>query len=510
MQVYYSTRPAEWIEDFCITYNPRAKKGEMRIMPFVLFKRQREFVEYLWQCVKDGENGLVEKARDIGATWLACAFSIWLWLYHAGSAIGWGSRKEQLVDKLGDPSSIFEKMRMILRKLPRFMIPLGFSFKNHCTYMKIIHPTNGSVITGEAGDNIGRGGRSTMYFKDESAHYEHPELIQAALDDNTDVQIDISSVHGTNNVFYRRRMAGEVWAPGKEMKPNYTRIFIFDWRDHPGKTQEWYDARRAKSEREGLLHNFYQEVDRDYQSSVQGIIIPVKWIRAAIDAHKKLGITDEGDRIAALDVADQGNDSNALAIRKGVILRHCTAWAKADDVGDSTRRAVTEARIWGVDQFYYDSIGLGAGVRAETNNLIRDGVIHPRTMRVMPWNAAASPIDADDHLIASDDQSPLIGDILLNMKSQGWFYLRRRFEKTFRALYKGEKYDQDELISIDSTIEGLEEIINELAQPVWKKDPPKGKMQVDKLPDGASSPNKADAIMMAYLPTREVSILDVL
>src|ERR1700727_2911916 len=127
-----------------------------------------------------------------------------------------------------------------------------------------------------------------VYFNDDSAHYERPELIEAALGDNTNVQIDISSVHGTANVFYRRRMAGEIWQPDKTSTKGKTRIFIFDWRDHPGKSQEWYDGRRIKYADEGLLHLFAQEVDRDYASSVEGIIIPSKWVKAAIDAHKKL------------------------------------------------------------------------------------------------------------------------------------------------------------------------------------------------------------------------------
>jgi hypothetical protein len=64
-----------------------------------------------------------------------------------------------------------------------------------------VHHTNPAFSAGgEAGDNIGRGGRTLVYFKDESAHYEHPDLIEAALGDNTNVQIDISSVNGLGNV----------------------------------------------------------------------------------------------------------------------------------------------------------------------------------------------------------------------------------------------------------------------------------------------------------------------
>lgn len=507
--LYYSSRPVEWINDWVLTYNPRNKKGIPRTLPFLLFPRQVDFVHFLQACLNDGESGLVEKARDIGATWLCCAFSIWLWLYHPGTSVGWGSRKEALVDRIGDPDSIFEKMRMIIKKLPLWMIPDGFDVKRHAVYMKLINPANGSTITGESGDNIGRGGRSTIYFKDESAHYEHPELIEAALGDNTDVQIDISSVNGTGNIFYRRRMSGQIWEPGAVMEPNKTRVFIFDWRDHPGKTQEWYDGRRAKMEREGLLHIFAQEVDRDYTSAIEGIIIPAKWIKASIDAHKKLGFGDEGERISALDVADGGGDSNAQAIRYGVILRHLAKWAQADDVGESTRLAINNCAIHGVSEFYYDGIGIGAGVKAETNRL-GDEELLPPYLRVMPWIASADPLNKEDNLIPGDDKSPIIGQILLNLKSQGWFSLRQRFEKTYKAVTYGIKYDPEELISIDSQIEYLWQLVTELSQPVWKKNPAKGKMTVDKTPEGTPSPNLADCVMMCYHPTRELSILDVL
>ena len=42
---------------------------------------------------------------------MSCAFATWLWLFHAGSTVGFGSRKEILVDRAGDMQSIFEKIR---------------------------------------------------------------------------------------------------------------------------------------------------------------------------------------------------------------------------------------------------------------------------------------------------------------------------------------------------------------------------------------------------------------
>lgn len=509
LMAYYKTHPAQWIEDWCITYNPRNAPPVPKTMPFLLFARQREFVDFIIGCLKDRESGLVEKCRDIGATWICCGLSVWLWLFVEGSAVGWGSRKEILVDRLGIPDSIFEKIRMIVRELPKWMIPKGFTFYNHSLYMRLINPVTGSTISGEAGDNIGRGGRSMIYFKDESAHYEHPEMIEAALGDNTDVQIDISSVNGASNVFFRRRFSklSELWTPEHTPAKGKLRVFVFDWRDHPGKSQEWYDLRKAKYDSEGLGHIFAQEVDRDYTSSVQGIIIPPKLVRAAIDAHKKLGFGEDGERTAALDVADEGGDKNALTIRYGVILKEAKAWGQGD-TRETAQEAVTQCQLHGVRELYYDAIGPGSGVKGETNRMQEENFL-PENLRILPWMGSWSPIDPEGFLIPGDSQSPKNEDFFLNLKGQAWWRLRIRFEKTYRAVMHGALYPPDELISISSEIEDLEQLKRELSQATYIKNQV-GKIVVDKTPEGSFSPNIADSVVMNYCPTRELSILDVL
>lgn len=503
---FYSKHPQEWINDFCITYNPR--NVGIKTVPFLLFDRQREFVDFLYGCLTDKESGLVEKARDIGATWLCVAFSVWAWRYIPGASIGWGSRKEQLVDRIGDPDSIFEKIRMIIRNLPKFMLPNGFDMSTDMPSMKIINTETGSVITGESGDNIGRGGRSSIYFKDESAHYEHPEKIEAALGDNTDVQIDISSVNGTNNVFYRRRQAGEVWTPEVTPAPGKMRIFLFDWRDHPGKDQAWYDKRRKKAEDEGLLHIFAQEVDRDYMSSLDRVIIPMKYIKAAIDAHVKLGWIAGGERISMQDVADEGGDRNAYTTRVGPVLKRCLEWGEGD-TGETARKMVQLAVEDAVSECYYDCIGVGAGVKAETNRLKQIGGI-PMRMRILPWNAASKPLNPTDNLIRGDIHTPKNEDYFYNLKAQAWWMLRVRFEKTYKAITQGAKYNPNEMISIPSTIDNLHKLCAELGQATIKPNVTSGKLVVDKKPDGGVSPNLADSVVGCYCPTKELSILDIL
>lgn len=507
-RAYYSTRPKEFIQHWCDTYDPR--KAGSKWVPFVFFDRQASYIDFLMQLRVEQESGLVEKCRDAGATWLSCGYSVHSWLFIDNDAIGWGSRKETLVDKLGDADSIFEKLRLIINRLPDIWRPKGLKAKEHLTFMKCINPENGSTITGESGDNIGRGGRKSMYFKDESAHYERPEKIEAALGDNTNVQVDISSVNGLNNPFHRRREAGIEWQPNIEINKGFTRIFIIDWRDHPEKTQEWYNQRKAKFEREGLLHIFAQEVDRNYSAAVTNTIIPYEYITAAVDAHLRLPILmRRPDAIpdtwtAGLDVADGGIDRNALAKRQWIILREINEWGERD-TGVTTRRAIMSVRQHKNIRVMYDAIGVGSGVKTEYNRITIDEKIE--APKFTAWNAGASVLKPFERIIPGDRDSLTNKDFFGNLKAQAWWSAYTRFYKTWKCVQALESngvipmpaYEADELISLDSTMPLLQQLMKELAQAVRGQSAGL-RVIVDKTPEGTKSPNLADAVVMAYFP----------
>ena len=504
---YYKTRPIDFINDWGVTYDPRnAGSKKPTLMPFVLFERQRQYIQFLYECFIDQEHGATEKCRDVGATWGAVGFVVWGLKYHPGAAFGFGSRKQELVDRIGDPSSIFEKIRIFMRNLPSFCKPVGFVEKKHAKFMNVVNPEEGGgSIIGEIGDDIGRGGRTTMYFKDESAYYERAVRIQAALDDNTDVQIDISSVNGPDTVFQQKIDTGVNWEPGCEIESGQTRVFIFDWRDHPAKTQEWYDKRKTKAEREGLLLNFKKEVDRDTSATIDGIVIPAEWIESALDAHIKLGIDIEGQSFGSLDVADEGADNHAVAIRKGILLKFCNEWHD-DDVGQATQKALFHCKEHGgVDQFIYDSIGVGAGVKAETNRLKRNKIL-PKKMKVLPWNAGSKKlIRPKERVIKGDKDSPIWVDYVSNLKAQGWWKLRTRFLITHKAVTEGQEFEPDEIISIDSKIKDFQSIKKQLSQATYSPNDI-GKIVINKQPKGKKSPNKADSIVMNYCPVLQSKV----
>lgn len=496
---YYRHHKGEFIAHWVDTFDPRvAGSGRSPRMPLIMFRKQIDLCDFLEDCIAYRTGGLIEKCRDMGATWVSCGWSIAAFLFEPGVSIGWGSRKEDLVDRIGDPDSIFEKMRMIMKGLPREFWPEGFVPDRHMTFMKIINPQTESNITGEAGNNIGRGGRKLIYFKDESAHYTNPDIIEAALSENTNTQIDISSVNGPGNVFFRRRMNGLEWDRGQPLSTDRTNVFVMDWSDHPGKDQAWYDNRRAKFEADGLLHIFNQEVERDYYASLEGVIIPALWVNASVDAHEKLGINPSGQTSAALDVADGGGDTNAISVRKGIYLYRVEEWGEVD-TGKTALRAVGACRDERCVSLEYDSIGVGAGVKAETNRL-KELKKLPAGLRISPWNAGAGVIKPRERVVSKDQASPYNEDFYENIKAQAWWELRKRFDTTYRAINEpGFTYKPEDIISLSGKMKNLSKLKQELSQPTFTYSR-SFKLMVDKTPDGTKSPNLADCVVMNFWP----------
>jgi hypothetical protein len=44
-------------------------------------------------------------------------------------------------------------------------------------------------------------------------------------------------------------------------------------------------------------------------------------VQAAVDAHIKLGIQPTGQRLGAMDIADEGKDKNSFSARYGFLCR---------------------------------------------------------------------------------------------------------------------------------------------------------------------------------------------
>lgn len=347
VKVYYSDKPASFVHDWMCTFDPRnVERGIPAVVPFLLFEKQREFIDWTVSRWLAREDGVVEKSRDMGASWLCCAIAVWMWIFKPDVVVGFGSRKEEYVDKGADPKSLFWKMREAINLIPVEFRPDGYDHRIHAPHMRIVNPENGATIVGEAGDNIGRGNRTSIYFVDEAAFLERPETVDAALSQTCNCRIHVSTPNGAGNPFYRKAMGGKV------------KKFVFDWRDDVRKGPEWYEKQKRDLDPVILA----QEVDRDYTASIANSWIDGK----VVTACSMVGPADVmamGPMQVGVDCARFGGDKTVITFRQGrVCLRQVVA-AKLDvvDVAGLVKQEIVATQE-PVQQIAVDTIGIGSGV----------------------------------------------------------------------------------------------------------------------------------------------------
>jgi phage terminase large subunit len=301
LKLHYRDNPVDFINDWGMTFDPRnAEIGLPTVTPFLMFPKQEEFVTWVRDRWLAREDGLAEKSRDMGVSWLCVAVAVWMWTFYPGVVIGFGSRKEEYVDKIGDPKSLFWKIRKFIELLPLEFRPFGFDLGRHAPHMRIINPENGSAIVGEAGDNIGRGNRTSIYFKDESAFYDRPDAIDAALSQTSNCKIDLSTVNGNGNPFYRKRHSGKV------------PVFTFHWRSDPRKDEAWYEKQKATLDPTIVA----QEIDIDYNASTSDAWINGAGVESA-QRNRPADVQPLGGWIVAIDAAHFGDDESVIHKRRG-------------------------------------------------------------------------------------------------------------------------------------------------------------------------------------------------
>lgn len=487
---HYREHIADFIDDWGVTVDPRnaGMLGAPAVMPFTLFPKQREFVDWMVARWRGSEPGVLVKSRDCGASWLVMSVSVSLCLFWDDITIGFGSANEDKVDRSGDPDCLFYKGRMFMRYLPKEFKGLWDSKrKDNSAHMRLHFPDSNSSITGEGGDNIGLGGRKSIYIVDEFAVVEHPKLVETNLSANTNCCIELSTVRGIDNVFAEHARGGKI--------PRFDFSYIDDPRKVDPETKEmrpWFAKKVAAMD--PVVFN--QEYGCDFFASIEGGVIEAAWIQSAYTARAKIQVPEAtGEPIASFDIADLGNDKNAVAIRKGIELVQVQHWSGSNiNPMISIRKAFEIADLYGVQMMIYDASGMGGSWHEyfAIANREREALkLKPIQMQKFQGGAA---VDDPDAIAPGTERTNK--DYFENLKAQAWMRLRMRFVETHKGV-TGEKFDPEGMIVINPKIALLNTLVGELAQPTrkWSKN---SKLMIDKTPEGVASPNIADAVMMAF------------
>ncbi|MEF2073496.1 hypothetical protein [Consotaella aegiceratis] len=477
-----------WFDRWVYTYDPRlvGQKNpdgtrKSPYVPFKLWPKQRDVILWMRDRLAALEEGLIEKSRDTGATYLTAGFALHQWLFEPGFKATFGSRKVDYVDKRDNPDAIFAKLRIMLRRLPTEMLPEGFNWAQHDNYMRIVNPETGAVISGEGGEDMGRGGRSSLYVVDEAAFVPNAETVEKALSGNTDCVIWVSSVNGMGNLFARKRHS--------ILKPH--QIARLHWRDDPRKTDEWAASKQASF---SDPTTWASEYDIDYSASVEGICIPALWVESA----KRLRALEprlraSNEAVIGLDVG-AGKAKSVAVPRRGAIVLPPQSRGQPDTT-DTAFWALDISKDCGASRLNFDAPGVGAGVSSTLMHNPDDGL---QVNAINTGNPPSEKLWPDGR--TSDE-------MFANQKAEIWWRCRTALQRTHEhVLFLGNKEDGKEhpvteLMALPSGDKESDTLCFQLSLVKWGKND-RGKIVIEKKEAlarrGIASPDHADALMLTF------------
>lgn len=242
------------------TYDPRQDKTPHHF-PFITlgpWEYEADFIDWLCtEIIDSGDDCHIDKSRDMGASWMVIAVFVWYWLKpEPGNDFLLGSRKFEYVDNKSDMKTLFEKARYIIRRLPKWIQPIGFDIddKNFNSKSKLFNPESGCTIVGEANNsNFGTGGRfKAMLYDEFSKWLETDESAWTSGQHASYARVALSTPWGTSDRKFH-----------KLKKDTRIKHYQLHWTLHPFKDEDWYTEEAQRCDPVELA----QEVDISYEGA---------------------------------------------------------------------------------------------------------------------------------------------------------------------------------------------------------------------------------------------------
>jgi hypothetical protein len=225
--------PIFYINSFCYIFEPRGRKGRKRL-PWVTYEFQDETIRSILTNIEDSGSGepgnydiVIEKSRDMGASWMCLTCLEWLWHFHEMQMFLMLSRKESLVDS-PDPKSLFYKLDFLHKWQPKWLLP-----RINRTKLNKTNIDNGSIISGDSTNKFaGVADRKMAILVDEFSLMENQNAIFTGTRDVTRCRIFNFTPRGSSN------MAHEV-----AHDPKFKKLTLH-WSRHPIKRRGLYSVNR--------------------------------------------------------------------------------------------------------------------------------------------------------------------------------------------------------------------------------------------------------------------------
>lgn len=259
-----------WVNAFAWTFhqfdvNEEGKRIESinPHVPFITWEIQDELFNDFEYHLKHALDILIDKSRDMGASWMCVDFLHWLWLFRPNSQLLEMSRVEGYVDQTGNMKALFQKHDYINKWLPEWMCPpMCMPGEKYRTKMHMGNVLNGCVIDGESTTvHAASGDRRLIALLDEFAKVENGKLMWSATRDAALMRMINSTPAGAGTEYSIRKNSGQI------------KVFILPFWKHPDKGRGRYIKQTDTGEYEIRSPWFdYEETVRSPQELAREIL----------------------------------------------------------------------------------------------------------------------------------------------------------------------------------------------------------------------------------------------
>jgi hypothetical protein len=380
----YADDPAGFIDECIVIDDTQSIGGEAGVMPFRLWEAQRGLLEDMHR----EDRLLILKARQLGISWLCCAYALWLCLHKPGRVVlSFSKGQDEANELLRRVTVMYERLTPELRaSLPTLL---------KANTEEIAWDNGSRVKSMPATPSAGRTFTASLAIMDEAAFMAYADRLYTALKPTIDgggKLIILSTANGRSNLFYdlvQRSLAGA----GR---------FVFrflPWHVRPGRDAAWYDATAADAVDESHMKQEYPATaDEAFEATDISTFLPAISLWDAcradlppLDPHTPV--------ILAMD-AGESSDTFATGLisrwGEGVAVRYSRVYvpqgAPLDfDAIELDIRALVAS--YAVQQVAYDPMLLGQMMR----RLSSPGRAIPTPLEPFPQGAAR--LEADKLLL---------------------------------------------------------------------------------------------------------------
>lgn len=211
-------------------------------MPFHLWPAQ---VEVMWDFLSC-RLILILKARQLGISWISCAYALWLCLFHRGKVVLLFSKG------LNEANELLRRVRVLYERLPEWMKASLPALERNNT--RVMEWSNGSRVESHpATQSAGRSLTASLVILDEAAFLKWATALYTALKPTIDAGgqiVILSTANGVGNLFHR------LWTKAAQKLNKFRAIFL-PWWTRPGRDDAWYRDVVAEADDPGLVPQEY-------------------------------------------------------------------------------------------------------------------------------------------------------------------------------------------------------------------------------------------------------------